>query len=538
MNKIHKHALINGCIRTMDEACSQAEAVLIAGEYIECIGTTAEILAIAGKDARITNLNGKALFPGFIESHSHLSCYSAWSDQVYCGAEVQNLEGALTRLKERAQKTLPGELILGWGFDNSILPEGRGPTRLELDAISTEHPILLIHISVHEVYVNTKALELAGISETSLILGGTVVLDDAGKAQGTLLENAGFQAMLALCPTMTAQNVHKALLSGIAHYNAYGITSVHEAGVGLGGIDSPTYLRVLREMERDGKLNLRLYLSFMTSPFEAYAKMGLATGFGSTMVRFCGPKIYNDGTIQTHTAALSEPYHDNPTIKGDLLIPTEKLEADILRYHSDGYQIAFHGNGDVGIESMISAVEKAQAICPRKDPRHILVHCQTASDSQLERMKKAGIAPSFFGLHVWYYGDRHYDRFLGPRRAERVDPSGSAVRLGMRHSLHADTPVMPPWTLLSIHTAVNRTTRKGRVLGSEQRISATEAVRAYTSHAAWFQFAEHERGSIEPGKLADFVLLSDDLLSIAPEKIADTSVCMTMVGGRIVYEKT
>ncbi len=521
----------------MDETCSQAEAVLVAGDRIESVGTTAEILAAAGKDARITDLGGKALFPGFIESHSHLSCYSAWSDQVYCGAEVQNLEGAFKRLRERAKITAPGELVLGWGFDNSILPEGRGPTRQELDAISTEHPILVVHISVHAAYGNAKALELSGIDETTVIPGGTVVLDAAGKPDGTLLENACYKAMLTICPAMTADNVHKALLSGIAHYNTYGITSVHEAGVGLGGITAPNYMQVLQKMECSGELNLRLYLSFMTDSFETYAKMGLNTGFGSTMIRFCGPKLFNDGSIQAYTAALSEPYHNKPDTKGELIIPTEQLEADILRYHRNGYQIAFHGNGDVGIESMIVAVEKAQAICPRNDPRHILIHCQTASDSQLERMKNVGIVPTFFGLHVWYYGDRHYEMFLGPKRAERINPSGSAVRLGMRHCLHADTPVMPPWTLRSIHTAVNRTTMKGRVLGEDQRISVVEAVRAYTSNAAWFQFAEHERGSIESGKLADFVLLSDDLLTIAPEKIADTAVCMTIVGGRVVYEK-
>ncbi len=519
----------------MDSRNSLVQAVLIAGGRIECTGPTRDILAAAGEDALITDLEMQALFPGFIDTHSHLSMYSAWSEHVYCGAEAGTLEGALDRLRARAEETPPGELILGWGFDDSILPENRGPTRKELDAVSAGHPILLVHISAHAGYVNSAALKAAGLSAASRVEGGEIVPTADGEALGTLLENAFFIAMAALCPSPTPEALRRTLTRGVADYNAYGFTATHEAGVGLGGINPAMYLRVLQQMEKEDALNMRVRLSFLPEEFERYADMGIQTGFGSRMVSICGPKIFNDGSIQAYTAALSRPYHDRPDHCPGLLIPEEKLTKALVRYHSDGYQITYHGNGDLGIEAMITAIEKAQRVCPRPDPRHVLIHCQTASDSQLARMKAVGITPSFFGLHVWYYGDRHYERFLGPERASRIDPSGSAVRLGMRHSLHADSPVMPPWTLRSIHTAVNRKTRNGRILGEDQRITAEEAVRAYTSHAAWLHFAEHERGSIEPGKLADFVLLSEDLLSMDPEGIADASVRMTMVEGRIVY---
>jgi predicted amidohydrolase YtcJ len=260
-------------------------------------------------------------------------------------------------------------------------------------------------------------------------------------------------------------------------------------------------------------------------------------GFGSDMLRLGGPKVFNDGSIQMNTAALLSPYHNRPDYKGSLITPAEEMMETLVQYHCDGFQIAYHGNGDAGIECMIQAMEKAQKICPRSEPRHILIHCQTASDSQIERMQKVGIVPSFFGLHVWYYGDRHRDIYLGPERAARINPSGTAVRLGMKHSLHADTPVLPPLTIRSISTAVNRITYDGKELGPEQRISIEEAVRAYTSHAAWFHFEEKRRGSIEVGKRADFVLLSQDLLAVKPEDILQTEVLMTMVGGRIVYDK-
>ena len=370
MKSIQKHALINGRIRTMDADCSLAEAVLVAGDRIESIGTTAEILAAAGKDARVTDLGGKALFPGFIDSHSHLSMYSAWSEHVYCGAEVKTLEGALERLRERAKITAPGELILGWGFDDTILPEGRGPTRKELDAVSTANPILLVHISVHASYANSTALQIAELDAKTEIQGGEVVLDDNGDPLGTLLEMASFKAMDALCPKTTPERLRSVLRSGITSYNSYGITSTHEAGVGLGGINAAMYMRVLREMENDGELDLRLYLSFMPADFDKYAASGIATGFGSKMVTFCGPKLFNDGSIQAHTAALLEPYHDWPDHKPDVLIPVAEMTETIVRYHCDGYQVTYHGNGDAGIEVMIAAIEKAQQICPRRSPPH------------------------------------------------------------------------------------------------------------------------------------------------------------------------
>ncbi len=535
MRTIRKKVLTGARVRPMDAECSLAEALCIAGDRIVCVGAEADVLAEAGSNAEVLDLRGAAVFPGFIDTHSHLSMYSVWSGHVYCGAEVGTLAGALERLRKRAASLKPGKLVLGWGFDDTILPEGRGPTRQELDAVAPRNPVLVVHISAHASYVNSKALQLAGLGADTRMPGGEVVLDAHGEPTGHLLEMASFKAMSDLCPAPTLEALRQALLKGVADYNAQGFTGTHDAGVGLGGIDMPMYLRCLSEMERDNALNMRVHLSPMPDEFDRYAAGGLITGFGSDMVTFSGPKFFNDGSIQAYTAALSEPYYDKPDCKPGLLTPVDEMTKALVHSHCDGYQITYHGNGDVGIEVMIAAIEKAQRLCPRPDPRHILVHCQTVSDAQLARMKKVGILPTFFGLHVWYYGDRHYERFLGPERAERIDPSGSAVRLGMRHSLHADSPVLPPWSLRSIHTAVARTTMKGRLLGGDQRISVEEAVRAYTSHAAFFHFAEKERGTLEPGKAADLVALSEDLLTVPTEEILKTEVLATMVGGRVVH---
>lgn len=534
MRSIQKHALLNGRVRTMDAAGATARAVLVAGGRIEAVGSDEEIRAAAGKDARITDLRGKALYPGFIDSHSHFSMYSGYKDKVYCGADAGSVAGVLKRLADRVKETPAGELVVGWGYDDTILPENRGLTRKELDAISPRNPLLVIHMSAHVAYANSAALALAGLGASTVMEGGEVVLGEDGEPTGALLEMAAFKAM-GIVPSPKREQLRDLLKLGQADYNAQGFTGSHEAGVGLGGIDPKEYFDLLQEMEASGDLTLRMYLSFMHAEFERFAGVGMRTGFGGPMIRFCGPKVFNDGSIQLGTAALLKPYHHRPDFKGELVVPADRMKRTLIKYHCDGYQIAYHGNGDAGIECMIAAIEEAQKMCPRSDPRHIILHCQTVSDAQLERMRDVGIAPSFFGLHVWYYGDRHYEVFLGPERTERIDPSGSAVRLGMKHTLHADSPVLPPLSLRSIHTAVNRVSYNGRLLGPDQRISVEEAVRAYTSHAAWFQFAENERGTIEPGKLADFVLLSDDLLEMDPERIADATVLMTMLGGRVVY---
>lgn len=531
-----KTALINGNVRPMDAACSTTEAVLVCGGIIEATGTTAEILALAGENPTVIDLDGDTLMPGFIDTHSHVSLYAILSEKVYCGIDAGNLGGVLARLGDYAATAKKGDWVIGWGFDDTGLPEMRGPSRRELDAISTEHPILMYHMSYHASYANSRALENFGYTADTRMEGGEVVLGEDGQPTGELLENAHFQAV-AMLPKATPEQVRQGLLTAQTHYNTQGFTANHDGGLGLGDIAPDVFLSTATALEREDALNLRLYLPYLSAYMAPLEALGMPRGFGTAMIRFSGPKMFNDGSIQTYTAALRTPYHDRPEHTGALLMPQEELDALVLRFHRAGYQIAYHGNGDAGIEAFLVALEKAQRAAPREDPRHILIHCQMASDEQLLRMKALGVLPTFFGMHVWYYGDRHYQRFLGPERAARIDPSGSAVRLGMRHSLHTDTPVMPVWSIRSIHSAVNRVTRDGMLLGPEQRISAEEAVRAYTSHAAYFHFAEKERGSIEPGKQADLVRLSQDMLAIAPERIEHTEVLMTMVGGRVVFSK-
>ena len=280
---------------------------------------------------------------------------------------------------------------------------------------------------------------------------------------------------------------------------------------------------------------MRVYLTIMYEHYDKLIDLGLGRGFGSDSLKLGCVKLFQDGSIQGLTAALAEDYYNQPGFKGDLIMPQETLNQLIDKYHRAGLQMAVHANGDRAIGSVLKAMEKAQESFPRSDFRHMIIHCQTASDDHIHRMKRLGVVPNYFVNHVYYWGDRHLSTFLGPQRAGRIDPLGSSLRAGLEFVLHSDLPVTPLDPIFSIHTAVNRQTRQGEILGPEERIPVLEALKAYTVTAAKCSFEEHLKGSIEQGKLADFIVLTDNPMTCAPEKIKDIRVAATVVGGREVY---
>ena len=230
-----------------------------------------------------------------------------------------------------------------------------------------------------------------------------------------------------------------------------------------------------------------------------------------------------------------EPYYNRPDFRGELILPQETLDGIVDKYHGEGIQIAVHANGDRAIESVIHAFEKAQQRHPGRDHRHMIIHCQLATQDHIRRMKRLGVVPSYFGNHVYYWGDRHAAMFLGPERARRIDPLSRSLKEGLIFTLHSDLPVTQVDPLFSMHCAVNRITRQGEVLGPEERISPLAALKAYTSYAASCSFEEDLKGSIEAGKLADFAVLSDNPLTVSPEAIKDIQVEATVAGGQVVF---
>ncbi|MFR8056026.1 MAG: amidohydrolase, partial [Bilophila wadsworthia] len=344
-----------------------------------------------------------------------------------------------------------------------------------------------------------------------------------------------FKAMGELMPALD-QERHKALVREcVAEYNAQGFTSAHDSAVGIGNLSAETVYRTYNQLYESGELNMRVYLATMEQPFRRLEPTGLLDGPGNRFVQYSAVKTLADGSIQAGTAAIPEGYFFDPSLRPGIIGTQDYWDEMVYHWHSRGRQLSIHCNGVGAIETIITAVERAQARCPRKDARHLIIHCQMATDEHVRRMKEAGILPSFYGLHVWNWGDRHRDIFLGPDRAARLDPAGSAVRAGLPFSLHADTPVLPQMTMLSIHTAVNRETKGGAVLGPDQRISTLEAVRAYTSYAALFSHSEAWRGTIEPGKVADFVIPSEDILEAPAGRLKGITFAAVIVDNRVVH---
>lgn len=528
-----KTVYVGADIVTLSGSLPKAEAVCVADGRIECVGGREDVLRYAGSgDYDVVDLGGGTLYPGFIDTHSHLSSFSGCLNQVYCGSSLGSIAGVQRALREGAASS-DGEWIVGYGFDDSGIPDNRHMDRHDLDAVCADRPMLVVHISIHMGYVNTVGLQRLGFTADTRIPGGEIVLDEHGRPTGLLFENA-LLAALAKLPAPTPEDVRANLVRAVAEYNRQGFTTFQDGGLGLNG-DASTFLSAYTELAREDRLNARAYLQFLPVEMDQLLARGL-WGIGTDHLKLGGVKYFADGSIQGFTGALLEDYYTRPGYKGELLWKPEEIEAVILKYHCLGLQVAVHTNGDAASEAVIRAFEKAVERCPRTDLRHMLVHAQLVSDEQLMRLKKCGIIPTLFARHIEVWGDRHCAVYLGPERTARMDPAGSCVRLGMPFSLHVDTPVLPVTALGSMHAAVNRVSDGGVLFGADQRITARQALEAYTTYASLCCGGEHDRGRIEPGRYADFVLLDRDLEAIDPSEIRDAKVRMTICGGRIVYQ--
>lgn len=526
-----KKLYTNGVVVTMDPEMPQAEALVTEGNRIVGRGSNDEMKHLAG-DCQTIDMNGGALFPGFNETHNHLTMYALYSSYAYLGG-CETIDEVLSVMREQAHKT-KGPVIVGYSFDDTRMNDGRGITRHDLDAISTDKPVFIIHISAHLGFLNTLGLAYFNITAaTPDPEGGTIHREEDGSPAGRIDELAFF-AIPAQLGKPDEREYRTLLEDAIVEYNSKGITAIHDAGLGLEGMPD-TVMKVYDQLLAENKLSLRVFLSALPTEFDSLNPASYLP-MDDNIFTIGGVKLFIDGSIQGETAALLESYLSKDGWKGELFSSVDDFEALVEKYFSAGHHLSIHGNGDAAIEAIIVAFEKVQAKGFVNKSPHMLIHCQMASKEQLMRMRRVGLIPSFFGMHVENWGDRHHDIFLGPDRANNIDPAGEAEAMGLPFTLHTDTPVLPIQVLDSIHVAVNRRTRGGRLLGDEQRITAYNAVAAYTSVASICSGAQNHRGTLKPGKLADMVILSQDITTCAPQDIRNTTVCLTIVDGQTVYE--
>jgi predicted amidohydrolase YtcJ len=532
---------INGNILTMDTDNSVVQALATRGEIIEAVGTTETIMALVGDDTVVIDLRGRTLLPGFIDAHGHfpgsgMSVVAADLNSPPIGNK-ETMKEVMAALAVQVENKAPGEWVSGFGYDDTLLAEQRHPTRAELDEISTEHPIAVMHISGHMLVANSKALELAEIdASTPNPEGGVVGRRSGSQEPNGLLEETARMGMLGLMQDIRMIDAYRLFKAAAREYSEVGVTTAQSGGV------TPELARGLSIFSKLGVIRQRLVLF----PFESDFGDALLNGeydparYSSDMVVVGPVKLVADGSIQGFTGYLSRPYHTpyhgDKDYRGYPSIPRDKLFQQVDALHRAGYQLAIHGNGDESIEDILDAFEAAQKAHPVADPRMILIHAQMSREDQIARMKGLGVTPSFFTAHTWYWGDRHRDMFMGPERAAVISPSKWAQQYGVRFSSHLDTPVTPMRPLQAVWSMVYRQTYGGDVLGPEQRISVMDALRAVTIDAAWQVFQEGNRGSLEPDKYADLVVLSGSPLD-DPMAMRDLQVERTVIGGATVYKK-
>ena len=525
---------INGDIVTMDRENPAASAVAVTGDRFLEVGSDREVLRLSDDAAEIIDLSGKTVTPGFIETHAHLSLYAITLLQIDCSSSSNtSIEDVKNRISAQAQALEPGKWIKGWGFDDTLIADQRHLSRADLDECAPDNPVSIDHISGHLMYVNSSALELAGIgSGTPSPPGGKIYRDDSGILTGLLSEAAQVLVSDQLPPYDVAE-LTKVITETIHYFHACGITGTHDGAIGYYR-EGPEVLCAYQALEQGNRLNLRIYLTLVDDLYLKVLQSGLCSGINSNFLKLGSVKLFQDGSIQALTAALNKPYH-HLQLRGKLIHPQSELDNLVGLHHRAGRQLAIHANGDRAIESCLLALEKANRMFPDKDLRHMIIHCQLASRDHIARMKKLGVIPSYFINHVYYWGDRHRSIFLGPWRAKMLNPLQTTFEAGLPFTLHSDLPVTPVAPLFAMHCAVNRKTKGGDVLGASERISPLAAIRAYTSDAAFCSFEENMKGTISPGKLADFVILSKNPLRVDPGSIKRIRVVETVVGGKTVF---
>ncbi len=532
----------NGTVLTLDTAGRRTEAVAARDGRIVAVGSDREISELVGERTQVVDLGGRTAIPGFVESHNHPAFFGVTlAAQVDAGTPPNDtIADIVDRVAAAVDGAVPGEWIRGYRYDDTLLADNRHPTRHDLDPAAPAHPVVLTHVTGHFCVANSVALREAGIAwDTPDPPGGVIVRDDDGTPTGLLLETAAFliNSRQAVDPDVLSE----ALLLADREYLAHGVTTVHDTGIGLVG--GHAELGAYRKLINAGKLRTRVrgYLFHevllglgdgQLSPIEA----GVA-GLGDDRFQLTGVKIIADGSLQGLTGCLADGYACAPDEHGMMLLEADDLARRIATLDAAGWQVAVHGNGDAAIDAIIAAYEQLGAPAGT-GRRHRIEHCQTVREDQLDRMAEHDVLASFFIKHVYYWGDRHRDRFLGPQRARRISPLVSARSRGVRFGLHSDTPVTPVPPLEGIWCAVARTTRAGEPLGPEQAVDVETALRGYTLDAAYLAGEEAVKGSIEPGKVADFAVLSGDPTAAATDELRSLRVEATVVGGRVAWSST
>ena len=523
----------------MDRTAPIADAVAVLDGRILGVGDTAT-LATWGQHRVDDRYADRVLMPGLIEGHSHLLEGGIW-DHPYVGfykrrspdgatwPALRSIEEVINRLQQfEAKLSEPDAPLVAWGFDPILL---RGPRMVaaDLDRVSRRRPIAIIHANFHVLNANSAMLNLAGITRDMDVDG--IIRDERGDPTGELAEMAAmFPVFRHIGDPFRAGRTERAVWNFARLAQAAGVTTAADLTNDL----SDESVHSLQAATARDDLPLRIVAAFFglgIDPRAGIEQVRARQQLNSAKLRFGPVKLMTDGSIQAFTARVKWPGYYDGHSNGIWNIAPSQLNDVVAAYHEAGLQLHIHVNGDEASEVAIAALGAAIAHKPRPDHRHTLQHLQMADEAQFRRIRALDLCVNLFANHIFYWGDIHHDVTMGPERANRMDAAGSALAHGIPFAVHSDAPITPMGPLFSAWCAVNRMTASGRVLGPNQRISVADALRAITLGAAYTLHIDDEVGSIEVGKRADFAVLADDPLQIAPEALKDVRVVGTMVGG-------
>ena len=538
-----------GNIITLDEANPNVEAVAVKQGKIIATGLRVD-LEQARKGARtaMVDLAGKTLIPGFVDAHSHFAQVGVQAISANllpppdgAAATIPKLQQILREFIGTSPTVKAYGVLVGFAYDDSQLAEHRHPTRQELDAVSTDIPIVITHQSGHLGVYNSNALARVGITADSVDPpGGTIHREADGKTPSGLLdENAHFAALMQTLPKFTAEQMLAMLAAAQQIYIENGFTTVQD------GRTDPRTLSALPVAATAGlfKIDVVAYPDLVMNEKSPLLTGPLMSRSYTDHFRIGGVKLGFDGSPQGKTAWFTQPYFKQPQgAKADYAgFPIFSNDAEPERLMTlafrNNWQVQVHANGDAAIDQLIRVVGGAQAAVPGRDRRTVLVHGQYLRADQIPQIKSLGIFPALFPMHTFYWGDWHRESVAGPQRAEFISPTGAVLAAGMRFSIHSDAPVTFPNSMRVLDSAVNRTTRTGYVLGADQRIEPLVALKAMTLWSAYQHFEEATKGSIEVGKVADLVILSDNPLTVERAKLVEIKVDETIKEGVSIFER-
>lgn len=534
----------NGPIITVNDRQPTAEAVAVKDGKILAVGAKDEVLKSKGDATKFVDLGGKTMLPGFVDAHGHVFVggLQALSANMLAppDGEVNDMASLIQTLKDWAKDNQAAvdkiQLIVGFGYDNAMLAELRHPTREDLDKVSTEVPVCIMHQSGHILAVNSKALEICGVTADSENPAGGVIRRgaDGKEPNGVLEETASFPVLVQLLSRAGKDGAEQFARSGAELWARFGYTTADE------GRSTPTVANVLRSVADAGsfKIDVVTYPDVLVD--REFIKENTGPEYRNRF-RVGGAKLTIDGSPQGFTAWRDRPYYAPvgdypPGYRGYAAATEEQVVSAIDWAYENHVQILTHSNGESASDLLIAAIDSATRKHGAGDRRSVLIHGQFLREDQIDSFNRLGVLPSLFPMHTFYWGDWHRDHTVGPELADNISPTGWCVKRGMKFTSHHDAPVAFPDSMRVLDATVTRRSRSGDIIGPAQRVDVMTALKAMTLWPAWQHFEEKSKGTIEVGKLADFVILDKDPTRVAPETLDQIKVVETIKEGVTVFD--